>query len=155
MARDDTAAIALALGAGGGLVLWYLFGGKKHASAGNAPSTTSATPSTSTVDPSTSPATPPAPTSSGASSPPVASGSSAPPSTSTAPARTPGACQLRLDTGGLTSDGKLLTVADAVDRCKAAGKADLVYAHDAPVATLTDVYRALTTAGVSVVVWAP
>ena len=75
--------------------------------------------------------------------------------TAPAPVRTPGACQLRLDTIGLTAGGAPVTVDGAVTLCKSAGKADLVYAHDAPAATLTDVYRALTTASVSVVVWAP
>lgn len=128
MARDNAAVIALALGAGGGALLWYLLGGKKVATA--------------------------------TASPPIAPASSAPsqdaPTTpSTPPSRTPGACQIRLDTIGLTTDGRPLTISGAVDLCKPAGKADLVYAHDAPATTLTDVYRALTTAGVSVVVWAP
>ena len=155
MARNDCAAIALAAGAaGGGLLLWYLL--RAHNSGEPI-----ATPSPTTNEVSTTAATSASPT--GAMSPApspttTAPAPSAPPSTSPtapAPARTPGACQLRLDTNGLTSGGAPLATAAAIDLCKTAGKADLIYAHDAPAASLSDVYRALTAAGVAVVVWAP
>ncbi|MCB9507856.1 MAG: hypothetical protein H6697_09355 [Myxococcales bacterium] len=138
MTRERGLAVAaLALGAGGGVLLWHYLRARK-ASAPAAPGTSSA---------SVQPAAPLA-TADPAASP-------VPRPTTPASARTLGACQLRLDTSGLSSEGAPIDVAGAVARCKAAGKADLVYANDAPASVFLDLNKALADAGVSVVVWAP
>jgi len=62
-------------------------------------------------------------------------------------------CTLRLDGKGLTADGLPVDVAGAVARCKAAGRAKLLFAEDGPASVYVDLNRALSQAGVSVTVW--
>lgn len=104
MSNDSHAAIALALGAGTGLGLWYLL--RDDALPASAP------PEAAT------------------------SASAAPP------------CALRLDAKGLTADGAVIDVPTAIATCKAAGKADLVLADDAPSAAYADLSAAFGAAGI-------
>jgi hypothetical protein len=107
-------ALALALGAGGGLALWYLFrdGDRKK----------------------------PAPAVAGPAAPVAPA----------APSPAPTACALRIDATGLTADGVRVGVAEAVDRCKRAGRADVSVSEDASAAAYADLMIALGRAGVSV-----
>ncbi len=57
-------------------------------------------------------------------------------------------CALRLDAKGLTADGVAIDVPAAVARCRAAGRADLVLADDAPSAAYADLSAALAAAGI-------
>ncbi len=66
------------------------------------------------------------------------------------PATTDRVCTLRLDPTGLTVDGAKTTVTDAVNRCKAASRADLTIVKDAPAATYADLMIALGRAGIPV-----
>lgn len=59
-------------------------------------------------------------------------------------------CSLRLDPAGLTVDGVKTNVADAVNRCKAATRADLTIVKDAPAATYADLMVALGRAGIPI-----
>jgi hypothetical protein len=70
-----------------------------------------------------------------------------------APAQKPAsakACSLRLDARGLTADGQRVDVAGAVARCKATGRAELIFAKDGPAAIYVDLNRALSRAGIAV-----
>ena len=78
----------------------------------------------------------------------------APGAKSQAPAQKPSAgakvCSLRLDARGLTADGQRVDVAGAVARCKASGRAEIIFAKDGPAAIYVDLNRALSQAGISV-----
>lgn len=67
-----------------------------------------------------------------------------------APATADRVCTLRLDPTGLTVDGAKTTVTDAVNRCKAASRADLTIVKDAPAATYADLMIALGREGIPV-----
>lgn len=69
-----------------------------------------------------------------------------------APPRLAGTCSLRLDSKGLTADGQRVDVSGAVARCKAAGKADLVFAKNGPAAVYVQLNQALARAHVPVTV---
>jgi hypothetical protein len=60
-------------------------------------------------------------------------------------------CQLRLTTAGLTVDGDKVDVPSAVTRCKARETAELVFAADGPASVYAELVKALTAAGVRVV----
>jgi hypothetical protein len=125
MSKMEDAVLSLALGAGGGLVLWYLFRDDKADAAAARPPGRSAAP----------PAVPrplPLP-----------------------PPRVAGACSLKLDASGLTADGDRVDVAGAVERCKRAGRAELVFAKDCPAAVYVELNQALARAGVPVTVRSP
>jgi len=124
MSKIEDAVLSLALGAGGGLVLWYLFRDEKAdaAAAGKAPA-------------------PPPP------APPVPMPLPLP--------KVAGACSLKLDARGLTADGQRVDVAGAVERCKRAGRAALVFAKDGPAAVYVELIQALSRAGVPVTVRSP
>jgi hypothetical protein len=70
------------------------------------------------------------------------------PTTAPSDAAAPRACVLRLDTSGLTADGARVTVAQAVARCQAAGRADVTVVPGAPAATYGDLMVALGRAGI-------
>lgn len=59
-------------------------------------------------------------------------------------------CQLRLDDKGLTMDGAVTSVDDAVSACKKAGGAELTATGDAVIGELQRVREALDRAGVEV-----
>lgn len=67
---------------------------------------------------------------------------------SVATAATPSSCALRLDPSGLTADGARVALADAIERCKAAGRADVTVLEGAPAATYAELMIALDRAGV-------
>jgi hypothetical protein len=124
---DGNTALTLALGAGGGFFLWYFlrdekkkdaFGEKKRDAHG-------ATPTDQVARPVATPA------------PNVI-----------VPTSSPSACALRLDPSGLTADGVRVNVADAVNRCKTAGRADITIIKDAPAAAYADLMIALGRVGV-------
>ncbi len=73
---------------------------------------------------------------------------SASPSTNSPAAVPPPPCSLRLDAKGLTADGAVIDVPTAVETCRAAGRADLVLADDAPSAAYADLAAALGAAGI-------
>ncbi len=118
MSNDNTA-LALALGAGTGLGLWYVLRADQ--------------------DEKQDKASPSAPGSSAATT-------SATPGTPTPPALPP--CSLRLDARGLTADGLAIDIPNAVTRCQAAGRADLVIADDAPSSISADLAAAFSAAGI-------
>lgn len=60
------------------------------------------------------------------------------------------ACSLRLDARGLTADGQRVDVAGAVARCKATGRAELIFGKDGPAAIYVELNRALSQAGIAV-----
>jgi hypothetical protein len=64
--------------------------------------------------------------------------------------RTERACSLRLDAKGLVADGQVVDVTGAVARCKAAGRAELIFAKDGPAAVYVELHRALSRAGIPV-----
>ena len=115
MSNGSNTALALTLGAGGGLLLWYLRRDRNRKDA----------PSAAASAPAALPAPAPSP----------------------APDRV---CTLRLDPTGLTADGVKTTVADAVNRCKTASRADLTIVKDAPAATYSDLMIALGRAGIPI-----
>jgi hypothetical protein len=120
--------LPLALGTGGGFLLWYfLRDGKQDARA--------AAPPTSTAS-----RTPPAP----AVAAPVAPAAPAAPSPASA------ACALRLDAPGLTANGVQVDIAEAVNLCKLAGRADVTVTKEASATVYADLMMALGRAGVSV-----
>lgn len=89
----------------------------------------------------------------GPAPPPVSKASGTTPVPSVpAPARpaAPRACSLRLDAKGLTANGQTVDVPGAVARCKAAGRAELVFATDGPASVYVELNRALFRAGVRV-----
>ena len=57
-------------------------------------------------------------------------------------------CALRLDPSGLTADGARVALHDAIERCKAAGRADVTIVPGAPAATYAELMIALGRAGV-------
>lgn len=126
---DGNTAITLALGAGSGFLLWYFLRdeSKKHAPAQKNQDAHGAAP----TDQSARPAAGPAPS------------TTAPAPNTTAPTSPPHSCALRLDPSGLTADGARATIADAVTRCKAAGRADITIVKDAPAAVYADLMIAL------------
>jgi hypothetical protein len=66
-----------------------------------------------------------------------------------AAAPTPSSCALRLDPSGLTADGARVVLSDAVERCKAAGRADVTVLAGAPATSYAELMLALDRAGVS------
>jgi hypothetical protein len=130
MSDGSNAAVALALGAGGGLLVWYLF--RKHDGSSPRPPTSEVASSPST------------------SSTKTAASSDASPSG--APPRTAGPCSLLLTANGLTVDGDAADIPTAVARCKAFGSAQLVVAGDAPAGAYADLAKALHDGGVAVTV---
>ena len=124
---NGTAALPLALGAGGGLLLWYLLRDGKHVAPAPARTASNAN----------QPPVPPAVT------PPAASAPSAVPSA--APTAT---CMLRLDRQGLTADGVRVGIAEAIQRCKLAGRADVTVMEDAIGTVYADLMVALADARV-------
>ena len=68
----------------------------------------------------------------------------------TKPANVERNCSLRLDANGLTADGQTIDVPGAVARCKAAGRAELLFTKDGPAAVYVDLHRAISRAGIRV-----
>lgn len=66
----------------------------------------------------------------------------------TAPTPSASGCSLRLDPSGLTADGARVAVADAIERCKQAGRADVTVIAGAPAATYAELMIALGRAGI-------
>jgi hypothetical protein len=134
---DGNTALALALGAGSGFLLWYFLRDenekKKDAHAEKHQDAHGAAPTDQAARPGAGPAPTTAP----------APNTTAPAPSSTALTPSPRACALRLDPSGLTADGARVTVADAVTRCKAAGRADVTIVKDAPAAVFADLMIAL------------
>ena len=62
--------------------------------------------------------------------------------------KTKSGCSLRLDPSGLTVDGARVTLADAIERCKRAGSANVTILAGAPAATFAELMIALGRAGV-------
>jgi hypothetical protein len=123
---STNSALALALGAGGGLALWYLLRDNTKN-----PAPESAAP----VAPA-APAAPPAPTAPARQAAPAES----------SPVRI--ACTVRLDAAGLTVDAARVGIAEAVQRCKLAGLADVTVSKDASAAAYADLMIALGRAGI-------
>jgi hypothetical protein len=120
---NGNAVLPLALGAGGGFLLWYFLRDDKHVA--HAP-----TRSVSNAN-----QVPSAP----AGAQPTAPAASSP---------APAVCMLRLDKLGLTADGARVGIAEAVNRCKLAGRADVTVTEDAPATAYADLMAALGNAGV-------
>jgi len=155
---NDNAVLAIALGAGAGLGLSYLLR-ERTATEPDAKTGAATTATTPTAGNRTTPASAPASSAavdpSPAPSAPVAPASSAAATAATAPdARRQAAqgavCFLRLDASGLTANGAPIDLASAVALCRAAGRAELVVADDAPGAAYVDLTAALADAGVFV-----
>jgi hypothetical protein len=125
---NGNSALPLALGAGGGFLLWYFLRDGKHLAHASAPSVSNAN------------QRPSAP----AGAQPTAAAASSP----AAPSPAPAACMLRLDKLGLTADGARVGIAEAVNRCKLAGRADVTVTEDAAATTYADLMAALGSAGV-------
>ena len=124
---NGNSALPLALGAGGGFLLWYfLRDGEQDARA------RAVSPPASTAN-----RTPPAP-------------AVAAPSALAAPSPASAACALRLDARGLTADGVQVDVAEAVNRCKLAGRADVTVSKEASATAYADLMIALDRVGVPV-----
>ena len=134
MSNATTAALALALGAGAGFAVYHFTRDDKKKPDGS-PLTEAGTSAPPTTAPTTT-----APTSS---------------ATTATPPRKAGPCSLKLDKSGLTLEGERVDVTTAVTRCKAAGRAELAVAPDAPVSVNRELYGALITAGVPTVIKAP
>lgn len=131
MSNGTTAALALALGAGAGFAIYHFTrDGKKKTSDPSAPEsgTASTTPSDATAGATATTATPP---------------------------RKAGPCSLKLDKETLTLEGERVDIPTAVARCKAAGRAELAVAANAPLAVNRELYAALLSAGVPTVVKMP
>ena len=119
MSNLGDAVIALAIGAGGGFLLWRHFRDDKDGGAksrGQKASNNDA----------------PAP-----------------------PPRTGGGCSLKLDATGLTADGKPVDVPTALAHCKAAGRADVIFAADGPAQIYVDLSQAFAKAGIPITVRRP
>ena len=117
---DGNTALALALGAGSGVALWYFQRDEKKEAHAAKQDAHAAAP----TDQAARPVTIPAPN-------------------ATAPTSSPRPCALRLDPSGLTADGVSVTIPDAVNRCKTAGRADITIIKDAPAAVYADLMIAL------------
>jgi len=120
---NGNAALPLALGAGGGFLLWHFLRDRKHVARAPAPSASNANQAPSV---------------------PAGAQPTAPAANSPAPA----VCMLRLDKLGLTADGARVGIAEAVSRCKLTGRADVTVAEDAAAATYAGLMAALGSAGV-------
>lgn len=121
-------ALPLALGAGGGFLLWYFLHNRKEG-AQAAAQHAAAQPASKANQ------TPPAQ----ALAAPAAPAASA-----------PAACALRLDASGLTADDVRVDVAEAVNRCKLAGRADVTVSKEASATAYADLMTALGRAGIPV-----
>ena len=89
-----------------------------------------------------------------ASATPTASVTATATPTATASAA-PSSCRLRLDRDGLTLDGKPTGIADVIESCKRAGKAELVTTGDAVYGDHEKLRKALHEAGVFVLERSP
>ncbi len=118
---SEGSALALALGASGGLALWYLLRDNKSPRP---------TPAAATPTGSTRPAAPAAP------------------AISAEPSQVQIACTVRLDATGLTIDGARVGVAEAVNRCKLAGLADVTVSKEVPAAAYAELMLALGREGI-------
>jgi hypothetical protein len=127
-------ALPLALGATGGFLLWYFLRDGKH------DAHASAVPAANTKNP--SPAT--AASVSAAAASPTAQ--AAPAASAEPPVQI--ACTLRLDASGLTVDGARVGIAEAVNRCKLAGLADVTASKEVPAAAYAELMLALGRAGI-------
>jgi len=124
---NGNSALPLVFGAGSGFLLWYfLRDGEQDARA------RAVSPPASTAN-----RTPSAPT--------VAA-----PTAQAAPSPASAACALRLDARGLTADGVQVDVAEAVNRCKLASRADITVSKEAFATTYADLMMALGRAGVPI-----
>jgi len=123
---NTSSALALALGAGGGLALWYLL-------------------RDNTKNPASESAAPVAPAAPAAPPTPTAPARQAAPAESSPVQR---ACMVRLDAAGLTVDGARVGIAEALQRCKLAGLAAITVSKDASAAAYADLMIALGRAGV-------
>lgn len=121
-------ALPLALGAGGGFLLWYILRDSTPAGRAAAPAAT-AKPSGHAAESLTGAAT----------SVSARSAAEAPPP-----------CALRLDALALTADGVRVGLVEAVDRCKRAGRADVTVTQEASATTYADLMTALSRAEVLV-----
>jgi hypothetical protein len=121
-------ALPLALGAGGGFLLWYFLRDHKQGTRAAAPpkSTTNQAPPTTAV------------------------ATSVPTAALATPSPAPAACALRLDAIGLTANGVRVEVAEAVNRCRLAGRADVTVIKEASATAYADLMIALGRAGVPV-----
>lgn len=128
---DGNTALALALGAGSGFLLWYFLRDEKTK---DAPAEKQDAHGVAPIVQATQSAASPAPNATAPTdSPPTSSARS---------------CALRLDPSGITADGGRVTITDAVNRCKAAGRADITILQDAPAAVYADLMYALARAEV-------
>jgi hypothetical protein len=122
---NTSSALALALGAGGGLALWYLLrDNTKNPAPGAAAPVAAAAP---------------------AAPAPSAPARQAAPAESSPVQR---ACTVRLDASGLTVDGARVGIAEALQRCKLAGLADVTVSKDASAVAYADLMVALGRAGI-------
>jgi hypothetical protein len=126
---NGNSALPLALGAGSGLLLWYFLRDDKRDA--RAPASTPSTPR----------ATP---------RPPVPAANAPTPASPAAPSSAPTACALRLDAAGLTADGARVGVAEAVNHCKPAGRAEVTVSEKASGTVYADLMVALGRAGIAV-----
>jgi hypothetical protein len=125
MSNATTAALALALGAGAGIALHYL---TRDDETPDEPKPRERAPASTASPASATTATPP---------------------------RKAGACSLKLDKETLTLEGEKVDVPTAVTRCKAAGRAELAVALDAPAWISQELVGALVAAGVPVATKTP
>jgi hypothetical protein len=119
MSNLGDAVIALAIGAGGGFLLWRYFRDDKA----------------------------------GGARPPGRKSKSE--DVAAPPPRTGGVCSLKLDATGLTADGKAVDVPTALAHCKAAGRADVIFAADGPAQIYVDLSQAFAKAGIPITVRRP
>ena len=122
---SKSSALPLAFGAGGGLALWYVLRDKDTRSPRSAPAASVPAASASTTTPSVSAA-------------------------SAEPSPVQVACMLRLDATGLTVDGARVGLAEAVNRCKLAGRADVSVSKEVPAAVYAELMLALGREGIPV-----
>lgn len=118
MSNGSNTALALGLGAGGGVLLWYFLHDKHRGAKGKneRPAVQGDAASTST--------------------------------TTEAPITAARACALRLDATGLTADGVRVGVADAVKRCKSAGSAEVTIIPNASASAYAELMIGLGRAGI-------
>jgi len=132
---DGNTALTLALGAGSGFFLWYFLRDEKTK---DAPAQKQDAHGAAPIVQATQPAA--------AIPAPIATARTA--RTSSPPTSSPSSCALRLDPSGITADGARITLTDAVNRCEAAGRADITILQDAPAAVYADLMYALARAEV-------